>query len=163
MTERNKEGNKRTVRCTLQPLREVWMTIGMERIDTHEGVMVRMLLDMGATGMFVDREFAEQRGFMLEKLDRPSNVTNVDRTNNSGGRITHKIECNIYYRGHVERIRMDICNSGRTKVILDMPWLAAHNPEIDWEKREVRMMRCPLMCERNKKAEKASTKETTVS
>jgi len=28
-------------------------------------------------------------------------------------------------------------------MILDMLWLAAHNPEIDWEKGEVMMMRCP--------------------
>ena len=27
-----------------------------------------------------------------------------------------------------------------------MPWLAAHNPEIDWEKGEVRMTRCPPLC-----------------
>jgi len=28
---------------------------------------------------------------------------------------------------------MDVCNLGRTKMILGMPWLAAHNPEINWE------------------------------
>jgi len=28
---------------------------------------------------------------------------------------------------------MDVCNLGRTEVILGMPWLAAHNPEINWE------------------------------
>ena len=27
-------------------------------------------------------------------------------------------------------------------VILGMPWLAHHNPEIDWKTGEVRMMRC---------------------
>ena len=27
-----------------------------------------------------------------------------------------------------------------------MLWLAAHNPEIDWEKGEVRMTRCPPLC-----------------
>ena len=31
-------------------------------------------------------------------------------------------------------------------MILGIPWLAAHNPEIDWEKGEVRMTRCPLLC-----------------
>ena len=30
-------------------------------------------------------------------------------------------------------------------MILGMSWLAAHNPEIDWKKGEVRMMRCPPM------------------
>jgi len=32
------------------------------------------------------------------------------------------------------------------EVILGMPWLQAHNPEIDWEKGEVKMMRCLPIC-----------------
>ena len=31
-------------------------------------------------------------------------------------------------------------------VILGMPWLACHNPEIDWRTREVKMTRCPEEC-----------------
>jgi len=34
---------------------------------------------------------------------------------------------------------MDIYNLGKTEVILDMPWLVAHNLEIDWKKEEVKM------------------------
>ena len=41
---------------------------------------------------------------------------------------------------------MDVCELGKTDIILGMPWLAAHNPEIDWEKGEVRMTRCPPLC-----------------
>ena len=41
--------------------------------------------------------------------------------------------------------------------------MAAHNPEIDWEKVEVKMMRCPPMCGRNSKVEKREMKETAVS
>jgi len=85
-------GEKRIMRCTMQPLREVWMRIGMEKIDTHEGVTVKALLDSGATGMFVDRKFAERSRFKMNKLERPLKVTNVDGSNNSGGNITHKIE-----------------------------------------------------------------------
>ena len=38
---------------------------------------------------------------------------------------------------------MNICNLGKTEVILEMPWLAAHNLEINWETREVKIMRYP--------------------
>ena len=31
-------------------------------------------------------------------------------------------------------------------VILGMPWLVCHNPEIDWRIGEVKMMRCPEKC-----------------
>jgi len=82
----------------------------------------------------------------LEKLDRPVEVKNVDGTSNSGENITHELECNGFYREHHKRLRMDVCNLGRMKMILDMPWLAAHNPEINWESGEVRMSRCPPWC-----------------
>ena len=71
---------------------------------------------------------------------------NVDGTSNSGGNITHELEYNVFYRGHHERLRMDVSNLGRIKMILGMLWLAAHNPEINWETREVKMSRCPPWC-----------------
>jgi len=49
---------------------------------------------------------------------------------------------------------MDVCNLGKTEVILGMPWLAVYNPEIDWEKREVKMTCCPLIYEKRKQEEK---------
>jgi len=55
----------------------------------------------------------------------------------------------MYYKGYVERMRMDVCNLGKMDIILGMPWLQAHNPEINWEMGEVKMMRCLLLCRRN--------------
>ena len=46
-------------------LREVWLNIRVEKIDTHEGVAVKVLLDSGATGMFIDKKTAAKHGFML--------------------------------------------------------------------------------------------------
>jgi len=70
------------------------------------------------------------------------------------GAIMHQIECNIFFKGHIERVRMDICNLEKTEVILGMPWLAAHNPEIDWEKEEIKMTRCLPICGKKKQEEK---------
>ena len=131
------------------------MRIGMEKINTHEGVTVKALLDSGATGMFMDRKFTEKNGFKMKKLERPLKVTNVDGSNNNGGNIMYEVECNVYYKGHQERMRFDVCSLGRTKVILGMPWLAAHNPEIDWEKGEVKMTRCPPWCGKDNRSKKA--------
>jgi len=132
--------------------------VGLEKLDTYEGVIVKALLDSGATGIFMDKEFAEEQGFKLVKLDKPVEVKNVDRTDNNGGKIEYEIECNIYFEGHVEKIRVDICKLERTKVILGMPWLAVHNPEIDWEKGEVKMTRCPTWCTQNKERRKKKQK-----
>jgi len=52
-------------------------------------------------------------------------------------------------------MRMDMCDLGKTEVILGMLWLAVHNLEINWETREVKMTRCPPLCgRRSQKKEK---------
>jgi len=45
----------------------------------------------------------------------------------------------MFFKEHVERARIDVCNLGKTEVILGMPLLAAYNPEIDWEKGKVKI------------------------
>jgi len=144
-------------------LREVWLNIGVEKIDTHESVMIKALLDSGTTVMFMDRQMVTRHGFKLQKLERPIAIRNVDSTNNSGRAITYQIECNVFYKGHVERMRMDVCDLEKTEVILEMPWLATHNPEINWETREVKMTRCLPLCgrksQKNEKITRVATEE----
>jgi len=60
----------------------------------------------------------------------------------------------MFFKKHIKRVRIDIYNLGKTKVILGILWLAAHNPEMDWEKGEVKMMRCPPIYRRKKEKEK---------
>jgi len=52
----------------------------------------------------------------------------------------------MYYKSHVERMRINVCDLERTEVILGMPWLAAHNPEINWEIGEIKMTGCSSLC-----------------
>jgi len=49
----------------LKILREVWLNIGMKKINTHEGVMVKVLLDSGVIGMFMDKRTITKHGFRL--------------------------------------------------------------------------------------------------
>jgi len=119
-----KEGNEqREVRRTFKMLKKVWLNIGIEKIDTHEGITVKALLDSSTTGMFMDRKITARHSFKLQRLERPVVVKNVDGTNNSTGAITHQVEVNVYYKNHVERMKIDICNLGRTEVILGILWL----------------------------------------
>ena len=114
------EDRQRDVRRTFKMLREVWLNIGVEKVDTHEGVMVKALLDSGMTGMFMNKKIAAKHGFRLQKLERPVAVRNIDGTNNSGGAITHQVEVNVYYKSYVERMRIDVCDLEKTDVILGM-------------------------------------------
>ena len=134
----------------LRPLREVWLKVGLEKLESHEGMAVKVLLDSGVTGLFMDTTFAKKKGFKIEKLKKSLLVRNVDGTANTEGAIMHQVECNMFFKGHIERARIDVCNLGKTELILEMLWLVAHNPEIDWEKEEVKMMCCPPICGRRK-------------
>jgi len=112
-------------------LREVWLNTEMEKIDTHKDIMVKVLLDNGVIGMFIDRKTTAKHSFRLQKLERPIAVRNIDGMNNSGGAITHQVKVNVYYKNHIKRIRMDMYDLGKTEVILGMLWLQAYNPEIN--------------------------------
>jgi len=69
--------------------REVWMTIGVEKLDMHEGITIKALLDSSITEIFMDKRMAARHGFKLQKLDRLIIVRNIDGTNNSGGAIIY--------------------------------------------------------------------------
>ena len=103
---------------TFKILREVWLNIDVEKVNIYEGVTVKALLDSGTTEMFMDRKIVARHGFKLQKLERLVQVRNIDSTNNSIGAITHQVKVSIYYKGHIERMRMDVCNLGKTDVIL---------------------------------------------
>ena len=107
------------------------MKVGLEKLKNHERVVVKVLLDSGATGLFINMTFTRKKGFRIEKMKNPLLVKNMNGTVNIGGAIMHQVECNMFFKGHVEKVRMDVCNLGKMEVILGMPWLAAHNPELD--------------------------------
>jgi len=59
----------RDLRRTLQPFKEVWLNIGIEKVDNDKGVSVKALLDSGATGMFADRKFVEKKRLQIRKVE----------------------------------------------------------------------------------------------
>ena len=146
-SERIKKG-KEVRKTEGKPLREVTIKIGLERLDTQEGIMVEALLDSGATGLVMSSEFARKKGFKLKKLKRPMQVRNVDGSFNREGPIENMVEINVYYKGHVERTEIDVIGGQKWGVILGMPWLEHYNPEIDWKTGEIKMIRCPEECGR---------------
>ena len=54
-------------------------------MDTYCMVDIKALLDSGATGMFIDKKFAEGNKIVMWLLDKPIQVYNVDGTLNQGG------------------------------------------------------------------------------
>ena len=127
-------------------LRKVTVKIGLKQKEEEEGVVTEALLNSGATGLVISEEFARKHKFKRTKLERPVYVRNVDGMLNYAGPIVDTVEVEIFFKGHKERTSIDVIEGQKWSVILGMPWLACHNPEIDWKTGEVQMARCPDEC-----------------
>ena len=60
--------------------------------------------------MFMSRKMTAKHRFKLQKLDRPVTVRNVNRTNNNRRAIIYQVKVKVYYKSHIKRIRINICN-----------------------------------------------------
>jgi len=112
-------------------LRKVTVKIGLKQEEEEEGVVTEALLDSGATGLVMSEEFAKRHKFKRTKLERPVYVRNVDSMLNYAGPIVDTVEVEIFFKGHKERTSIDVIGGQKWSVILGMPWLGCHNPEID--------------------------------
>jgi len=140
-----KEGEKYFIRSA-RIAREINLKITITTLDTHDTIGFMALLDSGATGLFIDRGFVHRNGLKTRALDQPIKVYNVDGTLNQGGSITEEITLMISHKGHKEKAVFEVCDLGKSAVILGHPWLRKHNPEINWQTGEVKMSRCPREC-----------------
>ena len=127
-------------------LREVIVKIELERIDIQERVTVKTLLDSNVIELVISSELARKYKFKLKKIKRY--VKNIDGFFNKEKLIKHTVEVNIYYQWHRVRTEIDVIGSQKWSVFLRMLWLAHHNPEDDWKKREVKMTRYLEECEK---------------
>jgi hypothetical protein len=96
--------------------------------------------------MFINKMFIHRNGLKTRVLEQPIRVYNVDGTLNQGGSITEEITLMMSYRGHREKVVFEVCDLGKTLVIIGHPWLRRHNPEIDWIMGAVKMTCCPREC-----------------
>jgi len=117
-------------------LREVTVKIGLKQ-EEEEGIIVDTLLDSGATGLVMSKEFARKHRFRRTKLERLIYVRNINGMLNYVGPIVDTVEVEIYFKGHKERTSINVIGGQKWGVILGMPWLAHYNPEIDWRTGEV--------------------------
>ena len=127
---------------------KVSLDLGLELQTTDDGrrFITKALVDSGATGSFIDRDFVQRHGIATRRLSRPMAVLNVDGTHNEAGQITEVVDLIVTYNRHAERMLFAVTGLGRKTLILGYNWLKLHNPEIDWRTQEVKLGRCPREC-----------------
>jgi len=100
------------------------------RIQTAAAAMV----DSGATGLFMNRQFAEAKGVKRLRLLKPIQVFNIDGTPNQAGSIQEFARLAMTVDGHKHWVDFLITDIGGEDLILGLPWLRRLNPTIDWSK-----------------------------
>jgi hypothetical protein len=79
-------------------------------------------------------------------LSKPIPVYNVDGTANDARAITDIADVILCYKNHSEHTQLAVTCLGKQSLILGYNWLRNHNPEINWQTKDVKMSRCPLQC-----------------
>ena len=108
---------------------------------------VKALLDCGATGSLIDRDFVHLQGMNTWTLSCNIPVFNVNNFPNEAGQISKVVDIVLCYKTHSERMLLAISGLGKQSLILGYNWLKDHNPKINWEKGKVEMIRCSFQCE----------------
>ena len=122
---------------------ELLLGVGVAAQKTRNFHVVSALLDSGANTIFIDKGVAEWLGLMLEALDNPIHVFNIEGSCNLAGDITHTVNLTIDCLGHREEIHAEVTNLGKNLLILGYTWLAKHNLVVDWETGAVKFTHCP--------------------
>jgi predicted aspartyl protease len=127
-------------------LNSLYLRVEIESTDTQRKYGVRALVDSGATGLFIDREYVKSNQIPTTKLSQAVPVYNVDGSDNQDGVISEVAELLLWYNGHSERALFCVTGLGKQNLILGHTWLKDHNPEVDWRTGKVEMLRCSPRC-----------------
>ena len=138
------------------------LPVEIRTTDTSELHSVEALLDSGATGSLIDRDFVCSKGMNTWTLSHNIPVFNVDGSPNEAGQISEVVDVVLRYKTHSERMLLAVSRLGKQSLILGYDWLKDHNPKIDWEKGEVEMTRCPLQCEGGCALRKEQTRQKRI-
>jgi hypothetical protein len=60
--------------------------------------------------------------------------------------ITDVADVILRYANHSEHTQLAVTRLGKQSMILGYNWLCNHNPEINWQTKDVKMSHCPVHC-----------------
>src|SRR5271168_878791 len=118
--------------------------IMFKTIRGNETIETKVLLNTGAEGLFMDKNYAEEHDIILQKLPNPIIPRNVDGTLNHAGQITHFtwIQAKVDKRKLLERLL--ITDLGSSNIIFGLPWFKQNNLQIVWKTGRVQFLKADL-------------------
>ncbi|CAG8642116.1 9174_t:CDS:2, partial [Cetraspora pellucida] len=99
---------------------------------------MQALVDSGASACFLDFSLAQELNLPILKKKSLLTVEIVDSWELSSESVIHETgPISVYLQEHYEEITFNLISSSYYKVILRLPWLTVHNPEINWHERTI--------------------------
>ncbi|XP_072771297.1 uncharacterized protein KIAA0040 homolog isoform X2 [Nerophis lumbriciformis] len=123
-----------SLQTTSTPIKRTLIRI---QVKNHTVTNIGALIDSGADESLMDWSLAAELGIKSEPLARPIRAKALD------GKelfvITHVTELiRINIKDHEEKIRLYLFKAASHTLILGLPWLFQHNPQIDWRTGEIK-------------------------
>ena len=122
------------------------LSVVLKTLEDQRAFRTTALLDSGCTGSCINRQFVNKHHIPTQRMPIPIPVYNADGTRNQAGPITEMAELVLAIGEHQERIQLAVTNLGSTDLFIGYEWLRFHNPNIDWERGNLVLNRCPEAC-----------------
>src|SRR5258708_35802135 len=92
--------------------------VELTSLTSLASVSTSMLLDSGATGMFINRSFMQKHQLETTPLPQPILIHNVDGSLNENGSVMEEAHVTLRFGCHSERVHLSITNLGQHTVII---------------------------------------------
>jgi hypothetical protein len=93
------------------------------------------LLDSGVMGNFIHPRYVQERSLITMKRV-PLTINNVNR--HLLTQVDRQVKLDLLIGEHYETIIFDVTPLGGHNMVLGLPWLHRHNPQVNWE--EVKLL-----------------------
>jgi len=110
------------------------------------------MVDSGAMGNFIHPRFVEQHE-LVTKSRNPLTVNDVNGRLLS--RVDRQVEIRMAVGNHSETLTFDVAPLGGHNIVLGLPWLQQHDPQVHWSSGKVTF--ASDYCEKHCLASPAST------
>ncbi|KAK6213447.1 reverse transcriptase domain protein [Colletotrichum tabaci] len=106
-----------------------------------DGQPTQVMIDSGAQANFMSPRLINQRQIAWRLKDEPYALQNVEgeTVEYDGGTISKETaQLSMVIHGRQEQLVFDITKIGQLDVILGVPWLRKHDPDISWKANQLR-------------------------